>query len=370
MTTANGRWLADMAQRLGVNDDREEGTALTGDVRDVSRALLERRSNRQYEDTFGDWLRGPIGTGKRAHGLSHVTIGARVERALGVGTSVSAGYLVPAAFEAQVFEAIDNISPMRSVATIRPTATGADMFQPTDDDTAQEGELVSEHSQVTSQDPSIGRNVLPTYAYSSKEVRVSFQLLEDAGPEFETWLAGVLGRRVGRILNRHATIGTGGNMPRGIVTRTTASITGNAGQTSSFIYAQIIALQDSVNSAYRFQPSTGYLMHSDTFAFCKTLSDANNRPLVMRDTAGDGKWYIDSYPVVINDHMPTMAANAKSVIFGDLSRYVVRDVQGAGMIRLDEPYAELLQVAFVYFARFGGDLLDTNAVTAFQHSAS
>ena len=67
-----------------------------------------------------------------------------------------------------------------------------------------------------------------------------------------------------------------------------------------------------------------------------------------------------------------MAANAKSVVFGDLSKYLIRDVLGITLLRLEERYAEYHQSAFLGFARMDGDLLDagTNPVKVFQNSAT
>ena len=62
------------------------------------------------------------------------------------------------------------------------------------------------------------------------------------------------------------------------------------------------------------------------------------------------------YPVIINNDMAAMAAGAKSVLFGDLSKYIIRDVLGVTLLRLEERYADFHQVAFLAFARMDGDL--------------
>ena len=52
------------------------------------------------------------------------------------------------------------------------------------------------------------------------------------------------------------------------------------------------------------------------------------------------------------------------MIYGDLTKYIIREVRGITLMRLDERCAELHQVAFLAFARYDGDLLDagTNPV--------
>jgi HK97 family phage major capsid protein len=91
-------------------------------------------------------------------------------------------------------------------------------------------------------------------------------------------------------------------------------------------------------------------------------------PQYSGDTAGVPLWQpglvagqpdtILGYPFVINQAMAAMAASAKSIIFGDLSKYLIRDVRDVQLIRLDERFAEYHQVGFLAFSRHDGDLLD------------
>jgi len=65
-------------------------------------------------------------------------------------------------------------------------------------------------------------------------------------------------------------------------------------------------------------------------------------------------------PVVINNDVATMAASAKSILFGDFSFYYIRDVMQAELFRFtDSAYAKLGQVGYLAWMRTGGNLLDT-----------
>jgi HK97 family phage major capsid protein len=66
-----------------------------------------------------------------------------------------------------------------------------------------------------------------------------------------------------------------------------------------------------------------------------------------------------------------MAANAKSIAFGDFSYYTVRDVMAASLFRFtDSAYTKLGQVGFLQWSRHGGNLLDVAAVKLYQNSAA
>jgi HK97 family phage major capsid protein len=66
------------------------------------------------------------------------------------------------------------------------------------------------------------------------------------------------------------------------------------------------------------------------------------------------------YGYTINQHMAAAAGSGagKSILFGRLSKYILRDVRDVMLLRLDELYAEYGQVAFLAFSRLDGDLLD------------
>ncbi len=67
-----------------------------------------------------------------------------------------------------------------------------------------------------------------------------------------------------------------------------------------------------------------------------------------------------------------MAASAKSIAFGDLSKYYIRDVSGTtAMLRFeDSAFALKHQVGFVGFTRSGGNLVETAAVKVYINSAT
>ena len=71
--------------------------------------------------------------------------------------------------------------------------------------------------------------------------------------------------------------------------------------------------------------------------------------------------------------MPVMAANAKSILFGDFSNYVIRDTLGLQIMVLRERYADQLQVAWSAWMRSDGACLSPAAggsLKYFQNSAT
>ena len=108
----------------------------------------------------------------------------------------------------------------------------------------------------------------------------------------------------------------------------------------------------------------------------RKLKDTTGRPIW---AAGDNESIdqgtpstICGMPYTINDDMAVMAANAKSIAFGDLSKYTIRDVTGTTLLRRfdDSAFALSNQVGFAAWTRSGGNLLDVNAVKLYVNSAT
>lgn len=101
----------------------------------------------------------------------------------------------------------------------------------------------------------------------------------------------------------------------------------------------------------------------------------------VKDTAGRPIWApavaqgelatMLDHPVYINNDMPAPAASARSLLFGNLASYAIRDVQEFVLWRLsDSGYIRNGQVGFLAWMRAGGNLLDLGAVKAYQHSVT
>lgn len=291
-------------------------------------------------------------------------------RALSVGTDSAGGYTVSKIFDTTVQTSMLAYGGMLTVATRIPTATGGQLLIPTADDTSNTGAILAENTQVSEQDITFGQTTIDTFTYSSKLIRVSFQLLQDAFFPLETWLAERLGERLGRIINTHFTTGDGSSKPYGLVTGASQGKAGAAGQTSTILYADIVDLEHSIDPAYR--PGSAFMMHDSMLKTLKKLVDGQSRPLWQPGLTTGEPNTILGYPYYINQDVAAPAASAKSLLFGRLEKYYWRDVQGIQVMRLAERYSDYLQVGFMAFARAGGRLIDagTDPVKYYQHPAS
>jgi len=292
-------------------------------------------------------------------------------RAQAVGTGAAGGFTVPEDFWRSLEESLLAFGGMREVSTVIRTDSGADLPVPTTDDTANKGVILAENTAVAEQDVTFGQIVLQAFKYSSKMIRVSVELLQDSAFNLSEFLGRALGERIGRITNDHFSVGTGTGEPRGIVVASSAGKTGLTGQTTSVIYDDLVDLQHSIDPAYRAQGAR-WMFHDTTLASLKKLKDLNNLPLWIAGMASREPDRILGDTYVINQSMAVMAANAKSILYGALQKYMIRDVRGVTLVRLDERFADFHQVAFLAFSRHDGDLIDagTDPVKHYANSAT
>jgi HK97 family phage major capsid protein len=287
------------------------------------------------------------------------------------GTDAAGGYTVPTTLVAQLKEALKAYGGMRSVATVISTERGEDMSWPTVDETSNEGELVAEAASMnTVLDIAFGLKTLNAFKYSSKVVTASLELLQDSSLDIEAYVAKALGERLGRITEKHFTTGDGSGKPQGIIPAVSVGVTASSGGTTSQSYTNFVDLEHSIDPAYR--QGARWMFNDAVLKNAKKLVDSQGRPLWRPGMGGGDPDNILGYGYTINQGMATPAANAKTIAFGRLSDYVIRDVLNIQFFRFaDSAFTMNGLVGFLAFMRADGDFMGAGAsVKVFQQAAS
>lgn len=297
-----------------------------------------------------------------------------IRNTMSTTTGSEGGYTVQPIVASTLIEALKDFGAMRRLATPLTTTNGADLSFPSTDGTSEEGEIIAQNQSATDGDVAFGTVPLNTYKFSSKVVAIPIELLQDSNINVVALVNNRLRERIGRIQNRMFSVGTGTGQPFGITTAASAGKVGATGQTLTVTYDDLVDLVDSIDPAYQIAGLK--------FQFAQAVRRTVRK---IKDTAGRPIWtpsydegmsaktpdLLMGYPVEINNHMPVPAANAKSISFGDHSKYMVRDAMELTMFRFeDSAYLKKGQVGFLAWARAGGNLTDTNAVKVYQHSAT
>ncbi len=286
------------------------------------------------------------------------------------------GYTTSPEYYTQLESAQRAYGAIFSAVSIIRTATGNQMNFPTADATQEEGEIVGQNQGANAGGTSFGNTSMDVYRYSSKVIALPWELIQDAFIDIEGYINDLLAMRLGRIGSKHLTIGTGINQPRGIVTAAVLGKAGATGSATSVGYDDLVDTEHSVDPIYRGMPGVGWMFHDNTLKSVRKIKDGNGRPIFVPGyEAGNPGGAPDSLlgrPIVINQDMPTMAANAKSILFGAFKKYIHRRVMDLTIFRMtDSAFTVNGQVGFIAFNRQGGNLVDAGgAVKYYQNSAS
>jgi HK97 family phage major capsid protein len=264
---------------------------------------------------------------------------------------------------------------MRAVAKTIRTASGAQMQFPTADATGEVGAILGQNATAARVDTTFGNVALDVYKYSSNDIALPFELLQDSFIDIEAYIQGLLAIRLGRIQNTHFTVGTGTAQPRGLVTGAAAGRTGIVGQTTTVLYDDLVLLEHSIDPAYRGAAGVGYMMNDASLSVIRRLKDTQGRPIFVpgyeTGNPGGAPDRLMGRPITINQDVAVMAANAKSILFGDFSKYVIRDVMDLTLFRMtDSAFTRNGQVGFLAMQRVGGNLIDISGASVKYYANS
>jgi HK97 family phage major capsid protein len=311
---------------------------------------------------------------------------SKVRNTMSTTTGSEGGFTVQTLIATQLIELLKAYGFMRRTSARIVTANGADLSYPTSDGTSELGEIVAQNAPASDGDVVFGTRALNTVKFSSKVVTIPIELLQDSQIDVIGLVMGRLKDRIGRIQNLKFTVGTGVGEPMGLTTAAGIGKTGVTGQTTTVIYDDLVDLIDSLDAAYLDVPAStpempgvapGWMFSQSVRKTLRKLKDSAGRPIWTPSYDGGigGKATTPDellgYPVYINNDMPAPAANAKSIAFGSLQKYLIRDAMEVVFYRFDDSaYAKKGQVGFLALCRAGGNLMDVGAAKVYQHSAS
>lgn len=293
-----------------------------------------------------------------------------IRNAMSTTTSAEGGYTVPAEVASMVIDKLKAFGGMRAVSTILTTASGASLNWPTSDGTAEVGEIIGQNTVATAADMTFGTVALNPFYYSSKQIALPLELIQDSAIDVVGFVVDRLATRIARKQNSDFTVGAGTTLPDGVIPRAGTGKTGATGQTVTVIYDDLVDLKHSVDAAYR--TNAKFMMNDLSVAIVSKLKDTTGRPIWAPSVVVGAPDTLLGHAVQINNDVAVMAASAKSIAFGDLSKYYIRDVSGTtAMLRFeDSAFALKHQVGFVGFTRSGGNLVETAAVKVYINSAT
>jgi HK97 family phage major capsid protein len=284
-------------------------------------------------------------------------------------TKGSTGAPIPTSFYDRVIELARFVGPMLETSTTLNTASGENLQIPSLS-AYSVGTVSSEAAIIGESDPTFNAfKTLGAYKYSFI-TQVSREMIEDSGVDLIGFLASQTGNALGFAVNGALTTGTGTLEPTGIVTAAGSGITGSTAVSGAFTADNLIDLVYSVDTAGRTLPGTGFQMNSKSISAVRKLKDGAGQFLFQPSLSADARDLLLGYPIFENPAMANPATSAKSVIFGHLPSYFVRQVGGLRLDRSDDFAFSQDLISFRATMRIDGNLIQTSHVKYFAGGAS
>jgi HK97 family phage major capsid protein len=267
--------------------------------------------------TFANYIRNPI---KNAN--------------FDVGSN---GAIIPVTISKQIIEAVRDICPIYSLAKVYNVK--GELRIPYYGDNS--GDQITcgyapEFTELTAHAGKFTAITLNGYTAGVLSL-ISKSLIGKAGEadiNLVNFVVSEISKRVAVFLEHELLCGTGVDACQGIITgATNVKETSTASQIKA---DDLIDLQESIPDVY--QSNAVWIMHSSTRAAIRKFKDGNGQYLLNQDLISKWGYTLLGKPVYTSDNMPTIADEAKAIIYGDMNGLAVKFAENLEMQILNEHY--------------------------------
>lgn len=261
-------------------------------------------------------------------------------------------------------------SAIRRLSTVMQSSDGGDWTLPRVNTHGVGTQVSGQGTALAGTEPVFDTITLGAYKYGQL-VQVSREMVEDSAFDIIGFVAENIGRAVGRIASTAYATGSGSGAPNGVVTAATGSVV-TGGSLITVDGEDLINVQHAVVQSYRDRGV--YVMKDSTLGTLRKLrADAGGTtgPWLLEPPSAPGQPLgFFGRPVYTDFNIAAQGSNSKSVLFGDLSKYYIRDVNSFRLERSDDYAFNTDLVSFRGVLRTDGDLVDTNAVAVVKQNVS
>lgn len=293
------------------------------------------RASDAYKEDFDRHLRGKV----------------LVHNVLSEGVDADGGYLVPEEFERDIVTALEEENVIRSLAKVITTQHERKIPVATGHSTAQ---WTAENAAYTESNPTFGQKQIDAFKLTDL-ARVSVELLQDSAFDIEDYLMKEFARAFGIAEEEAFCVGTGTNQPTGIFTANGGTVGVTAAANNAITADELISLVYALKSPYR--RNAKFLMNDATISAIRKLKDQNGAYLWQPSLQAGQPDRLLGYDLYTSPYVPTMAAGALTVAFGDFKNYWIGDRAGRTVQRLNELYATNGQIGYVATERVDGKVI-------------
>jgi HK97 family phage major capsid protein len=299
-------------------------------------------------------------------------------KALTAGVAAEGGYVVPTELEAEIGKRLSQLSPIRSIASVRQMSAGI-LRKPFALTGFASGWTAETGARAQTANPTLTELQFPAMELYAMPAATQ-TLLDDAAVDVDQWIAQEVEVAFAEQEGTAFVSGDAVNKPRGFLNYPTVAESswtwGNLGYTATGVSGALPAsnpsdvLVDTVFSLKAgYRQNASWVLNRKTQGAIRKLKDVNGEYLWQPSAVAGGRSTLMGFPVVEAEDMPNIAANSMSVAFGDFSRgYLIADRVGVRVLR--DPYTAKPYVLFYTTKRVGGGVQDFDAIKLLKFGVS
>ncbi len=386
-----------------INDRHEDPTALTAEERRQRKALLDEATRLQqlaederHENELDAWASAPEGTQPALAAQANKSAGQvidpdmyseaskrlntqRFAKALRSGPGslnaeekaaiiedTTGQIIVPHDLAGPIFLTLPRLGVLRNLCLVRPTTSNLVDVRALTQATAAWGKIEL-GTNATAYDAGLaatGPNTI-TVQNLNALVQIGVDELADTDANLVALVQEIVGQQFAQMEDDAFANGNGTSRPFGIAIRATVggaipAAQGVTAAASAVNPDQLKQMPYLITS--RFANNGSYLASDDATQAIALLKDSTSNYLWQPSNQAGQPAMLFGYPFYRVSGMPSMTTGAgfsdPAVLFGDLrSGYAIADRQQITVQRLDERYADVGLVGFLFRQRVGGDVI-------------
>jgi HK97 family phage major capsid protein len=281
----------------------------------------------------------------------------QVSNVLQEGTDANGGYLVPEEYDRRLIDGLTEENIFRKLGTTIKTS-GEHKINLAG--TKPAAAWIDEGGALTFGDAMFAQIVLDAHKLHVA-VKVTEELLYDNAFNLESYIIDQFTKALGNAEEDAFLNGTGTGRPLGIFAATGGGQIGVTAASATAITAdELLNLVYALKRPYR--KSAAFITNDQTLAAIRKLKDGNGAYIWQPSYQSGEPDRLLGYPIHTSAYVPTIAAGATALAFGDYSYYNIGDRGSRSFAELKELFAGNGMVGFVAKERVDGKLVLPEAV--------
>jgi HK97 family phage major capsid protein len=277
---------------------------------------------------------------------------------MNIGTAADGQYLVPTDHYQGIIARRDETMLANQIGVQKFTGKGTTINVPVDDEADGEFIVTNEAAEFDLDAPATNRVALTKLLYS-KQVKLSYQLLQDEDSNLMEFLTNFVGRGLAKTHNSLLITETLANGTASLTLDAAAAI--GIGEIPELVYKQ----------PGEYAEGSVWLMKRATEGYIRGLSSSSIFTFNPNPAGSDrGRPEIWGYPVYNTEKASAVVASAKSLIFGNFNFMGLYEDPGLTFLRDPYSLAYLGQVRLLYYFRADYGVLQAEAIHYATHPSA